>query len=258
MMSSALKNILTLARNTFKETVRSKVLYGILAFSFVYMLFTMFLGSISLGEDLHVIRSLGLSGIYLFGVIITVYLGTSLLYKEIERKTLYFILSKPVSHAHVLLGKFCGLFASVAVSILGMTACYLLVVALKGGGLDVLALVAVLYELAEIALLIALSIFFSTFSAPLASALYAILVIYIGHSLHLLIEAVTKSSAAVQTLVKGITLVLPNLAKFDIRNAVIYDGQVSLIQTIVVLLYAFLYVSILLYGAIVLFKHREL
>jgi len=258
MNSIFLQNVFTIAKNTFKETVRNKILYGILAFALVYMLFTLFLGSISLGEDLHVIRSLGLAGIYVFSVIITVFLGSSLLYREIERKTLYFVLSKPVSHAHLILGKFFGLLASVAVSMAGMAVIYLSLVAFEGGGFDSLALLSILYQLFEMALLIALTIFFSTFSMPLISTLYAVLVIYIGHSLDLLMNAVAKSGVFVQVLVKGIYYLLPNLAKFDIRNLVTYDTHIALSQVFFVIAYAVVYIVVLLSMAIFLFEQREL
>lgn len=253
-----LQNILTVSKNTFKETVRNKILYGILLFALVYMLFTLFLGSISLGEDLHVIRSLGLAGIYVFSVIITVFLGGTLLYREIERKTLYFVLSKPVSHAHLVLGKFLGLLASVVVSVVGMTVIYLVVVAFRGGGFDSLALLSVFYQILEMALLIALSIFFSTFSQPLMSTLYALLLIYIGHSLDLLVGAVAKSGAVVQVLVRAVYYLVPNLAKFDIRDIVTYGAHISLAQTALVIAYAIVYVTLLLYIAVFLFEKREL
>lgn len=253
-----LQNVLTISKNTFKESVRNKILYGILLFALVYMLFTLFLGSISLGEDLHVIRSLGLAGIYIFSIIITVFLGSSLLYREIERKTLYFVLSKPVSHIHLVLGKFFGLLASVVVAIFGMAVVYLAVVAFKGGGFDASALLAILYQLLEMALLIALSIFFSTFSMPLMSTLYAVLFIYIGHSLDLLVNAVAKSSAVVKMLVQGIYYILPNLSKFDIRDLATYGAHISLTQTALVILYALVYVIVLLSMATFLFEKREL
>ncbi|MBI2030253.1 ABC transporter permease subunit [Candidatus Kaiserbacteria bacterium] len=253
-----LQNVLTVAKNTFKETVRNKILYGILLFALVYMLFTLFLGSISLGEDLHVIRSLGLAGIYIFSIIITVFLGSSLLYREIERKTLYFVLSKPVSHAHLVLGKFFGLLASVAVAVVGMAVVYLAVVAFKGGGFDAPALLAILYQLLEMALLIALSIFFSTFSTPLLSTLYAVLLIYIGHSLDMLVNTVAKSSVVVKVLAQAIYYTLPNLTKFDIRDLATYGAHVSLAQTALVILYALVYVIVLLYMATFLFEKREL
>jgi len=257
-MPASLHTILVVAKNTFRETIRNKVLYAILAFAAVYMLFTLFLGSISLGEDLHVIRSLGLAGMYIFGLIITIFLGSSLLYKELERRTLYFVLSKPISRAHLVLGKFLGLLSSVAVCLAGMTVLYLLMVAFKGGGFDSSAILAVFYQLLEMSLLIALTIFFSTFSMPLLSTLYAVLVVYIGHSLDLLMQAVQGASAPVRFFVQLLHYVLPNLAKFDIRSAIIYDASVPLSQALLVVAYAAMYVGLLLCVAVFLFEKREI
>ena len=103
-----LRHIFAIAKNTFRETIRDRVLYAILVFSLAFLGFTLVISSISLGTDLHIMRSLGLAGMYLFSVIITVFLGTSLIYKEIEKRTLYFILAKPISRAEVIIGKFFG------------------------------------------------------------------------------------------------------------------------------------------------------
>jgi ABC-type transport system involved in multi-copper enzyme maturation permease subunit len=132
------------------------------------------------------------------------------------------------------------------------------VVAFKGGGFDAPALLAIFYQLLEMALLIALSIFFSTFSTPLLSTLYAILLIYIGHSLDLLVNAVEKSSVVVKVLAQAIYYVLPNLTKFDIRDLATYGTHISLTQTALVILYALVYVVALLYMATFLFEKREL
>ena len=120
MIWRILHTLFVIARSTFIENVRDKVLYGILLFAFLFTTFTLFLGSISLGENTYVIRSLGLAGIYLFGLLITIFLATALVFKEIEHKTLYFILSKSVSRWQVVVGKFGGLWASVAASVVGM------------------------------------------------------------------------------------------------------------------------------------------
>lgn len=257
MKHTFLTNIFVVAKNTFKESVRDKVFYALFAFAFIAITFTLFLGSISLDESLHVVRSLGLAGIYLFGLLITIFLGTSLMYKEIERRTLYFILSKPISHGQVIVGKFLGLFASVALSIVGMGLVYLGVVWYSGGGFDKLGLLAVFYEILEIGLLIALSVFFSTFSKPLPSMVYALLIIYIGHSLGMLVDFTKKGSVITHDFVQGLYYVLPNLEKFNIRDLVLYNGSPSLAATLLVVLYASLYTIILLAAGSILLQKRE-
>src|SRR3989344_3536995 len=119
--------ILVIAKNTFRETIRDRILYGILGFSLVYVAITYLLSRISLGDP-AILKSFGLAGIYFFGSIITIFLGASIVYKEIERRTLYFVFSKPVSRLQFILGKFFGLFTAVAMAIALMAFIYLLVI----------------------------------------------------------------------------------------------------------------------------------
>ena len=237
-MKHSLHNILVVARNTYRETVRDKILYVIVAFAAVYSVFAWFLSTIALGENLHVMRSLGLAGIYFFGLLVTIFLGTSLVYKEIERRTLYFLLSKPISHLEVVVGKFLGLLSSVTVSVLGMTAVYLALVAYTGGGFDKLALVAVLFELFELAVVVAMSVFFSTYARPLAGVVYTVLLVYIGHSLHLLLDLVHKSGPLMQGFMHGVYYVMPNLEKFNVRDAALYGFHPNMAATAFAALYA--------------------
>lgn len=155
-----MKNIFVIAQNTFRAAIRDKILHGIAVFAFLFILFTVFLGSISLGEDLMVIRSIGLAGIYLFGMVIAVFLASSLISLEIERRTLYLILSKPVSSLELVLGKFAGLFAALALITLSMAAVYLAVVGYKGGGFDAASLLAIVLQIFEAGLFVALVMLF--------------------------------------------------------------------------------------------------
>src|ERR1700722_5644125 len=100
--------IFAIARNTFKTEIRDRILYGILIFGLLYILLTLFLGDLVLRE-LPMIESFALTGIYFFNAIIALFLGTTSFYKDVERKTVYFILAKPVSRAQFLVGKFFGL-----------------------------------------------------------------------------------------------------------------------------------------------------
>jgi ABC-type transport system involved in multi-copper enzyme maturation permease subunit len=253
-----IKNILTIAKNTFRETIRDRVLYAILVFAFVFLAFTAFLGTISLGTDLHIIKSLGLAGMYLFSLIITVFLGTSLMYKEIEKRTLYFVLAKPITRGEIIIGKFFGLLASVALSVAGMFAVYIALVAYRGGGFDAIALLSGWYTLLDLSVLIALSILFSTFATPLAGSMYAMVLIYAGHSLDSIIFAVRNSSAFVKGLAQVLYTVLPNLEKFNIRDSVIYGSHPSIVGIALVTAYAAVYCILLLFIAVLSFRSREL
>ncbi len=257
-MTTFLKHSYAIAKNTFKEGVRDKIFYGIVAFAFVFITFTIFLGSISLGENIHIIRSIGLACIYLFGLLSTIFLGVSLIYKELERRTLYFILSKPIARGELVVGKFAGLLASIGVSLAGMLAVYLGVVWYEGGGFDALAILAVWYELLELALLTALTIFFSTFSRPLASIIYAIIFLYVGHSLGLLVSYAARSGGFLVYVSKALYYVLPNLDKFAIRDTIIYSSAPTLFGVVWVMVYALLYTGLLLWLSSRLLAKREL
>lgn len=253
-----MKNIVTIAKNTFRETIRDRILYVILAFAVLFILSTIFFGSISLGEDIKIIKDFGLAGIYLFSLIITIFLGGSLIYKEIEMRTLYILLSKPVSSLQVVVGKFLGLFVSILLTVIFMTIIYLIVVAAKGGGFDSSALLAILMQLFEIGVFISLMILFSTFATPLASTIYAVLVLYIGHSLDLIIKYVDKNPSSFRPVVVGIYYVLPNLEKFNLRNLVVHDVAISGLSILYAFLYAALYSAILLLLATWSLKKQDL
>jgi ABC-type transport system involved in multi-copper enzyme maturation permease subunit len=252
-----MNNILVIAKNTFKETIRDKILYGILAFALLFLLSTVFFGSISLGEDIKVVKDFGLAGIYIFSIIITIFLGTSLIYKEIEKRTLYVILSKPVSVSQFLLGKFLGLFMAVLLNLALMTVVHLLVVYFKGGGFDYLSLWAILLQIFEIALFIAVTILFSTISTPLAGAIYSIILLYIGHSLSTLQKYAEKSGAAVRYLTDFIYYLFPNLEKFNIRNNVVHGVTPTGADIIYPILYSVMFAAILLWLATLSLKNQE-
>lgn len=253
-----MSNIISIAKNTFRETIRDKILYGILAFAFLFLASTIFFGSISLGEDIKVVKDFGLAGIYIFSIIIAIFLGTSLVYKEIEKKTLYIIFSKPVSVYQFVVGKFFGLWVSITLNVVLMTIVHLIIVKIKGGGIDLIALYAILLLIFELAIFVALTILFSSVTAPLAGAIFSIIILYIGHSLEMLKKYAVKSGQAMRIFTDGVYYILPNLEKFNLRNSVVHDVAPSSGQIIYPILYSVLYVLILLWASTMALKKRDL
>ncbi len=253
-----MSNIITIAKNTFKETIRDRILYGILAFALLFLMSTVLFGSISLGEDVKVVKDFGLAGIYIFSIIITIFLGTSLIYKEIEKRTLYIIFSKPVSVTQFIIGKFLGLMASIKLTVILMTIAYLLIVYFKGGGIDWLSLWSIILLLFELAIFVALTILFSTFTAPLAGTIYSIIILYIGHSLGLVHQYGIKAGGISKYLSDFIYYLLPNLEKFNLRNSVVHGIAPRPLEIVYPVVYAIFYTAILLYLAIVSLKKQDL
>jgi Cu-processing system permease protein len=137
-MSAA--RIYAIALNTYREAVRDKVLFGVLVLAAAVLALTLALGELSLDQHMRVVTDLGLASISLFSVIIAIFLGSSLLYKEIERKTLYVILPKPIARFEFLLGKYVGIVVTCAVFIAIMGALQLLVTAIQAGASTMLVI----------------------------------------------------------------------------------------------------------------------
>ncbi|MDP3772022.1 MAG: ABC transporter permease subunit [bacterium] len=253
-----MKTIWAIAANTFRAAVRDRILHGIAGFAILFILFTLFLGSISLGEELIIIRSIGLGGIYLFGLLITLFLGGSLMHTEIERRTVYLILAKPVSIGQMIIGKFLGLLMSIALVIAVMSVTYLCVVWYQGGGFDGAALPAIGMTILELALFIALTIFFSTFLTPLGATIYAVIVLYIGHSLSLLVQFVRTSGALARSAATAASYLFPNLEKFNIRNEALHHIVPSSASLGFTVIYALCYIALLLALATFMFSSKDL
>ena len=161
-----MRNILTIAKNTLKLEIRDKIWIALLAFGLGYVAIMLFLSDLVL-KELSMVRAFALLGIYFFNAVIALFLGTTSFYRDVERKTVYFILSKPVSRAQFLLGKFFGLCLVIFLTSVALAVAYLAVVALAGGGFDAMGLLAILMQFLEMALFLAFAIFVSTFSSSL-------------------------------------------------------------------------------------------
>ncbi len=252
-----MKNILVIAKNTFRETIRDKILYGIVAFSIIFIILDLFLARVSLG-DLAMIKSFGLAGIYIFGAITTIFLGASIIHKEIERRTLYFIISKPVSRLDVILGKFLGLFSAVALTNIIMGLVYTGVIFYESQTIDYLGLLAVLFQIFEMGLFTAMLIFFSSIAAPLTSTISATIILFIGHLSEAMFKNVEQAGGITYGFGKFIYYIFPNLEKFNLRNLVVHNISISLNEALLTLGYALIYSITLLYLANVFFKRKEL
>ncbi|MBZ5503698.1 MAG: ABC transporter permease subunit, partial [Acidobacteriia bacterium] len=163
------------ALNTFREAVRDRVLYNLIFFALLMMGAAILVGQISIGIERLVIINLGLSAISIFGLVMAVFIGVGLVYKEIERRTLYSLLAQPVRRSEFLLGKYAGLLLTLAVNTSLMTlglAAALFYVGRPFVRADASILVAVYFILLELALVTALALFFSCFSSPMLSTLF--------------------------------------------------------------------------------------
>ncbi len=212
-----LPRILTIAKNAFREAVRDRILYNLIIFVLLITVSAIFLGELTAGQEARVIVNLGLSATLIFGTFISIFVGVSLVWKEIEKKTVYSIFSKPVGRGEWIIGKYLGLcatlLANLAVMALGVSLALLYV----GGGQFIGgAWAAVLLIFLELTIITAVAIMFSSFSTPALSALLTFFVFIIGHfSSSLLDLATTVGSKSAIALFTAIYYVLPNLSHFS-------------------------------------------
>jgi ABC-type transport system involved in multi-copper enzyme maturation permease subunit len=212
-----LPRILTIAKNAFREAVRDRILYNLILFVLLITAGAIFLGELTAGQESRVIVNLGLSSILLFGSFISIFVGVSLVWKEIEKRTVYSVLSKPVRRLEFIVGKYLGLcltlFVNVAVMGTGVSLALLYV---GGGRLAGAIWGAVLLIFLELTIVTAVAIMFSSFSTPALSALLTFFVFLIGHfSSSLLDLAVNIGSSSAVWLFTGIYYLLPNLSNFS-------------------------------------------
>jgi ABC-type transport system involved in multi-copper enzyme maturation permease subunit len=258
--------IIIIALNTFREAARDKVLYGILFFAILLILFSMVLGRLSLNEEVRVILDVGLFGISLFSILIAIFLGSSLLYKEVEKKTIYTIIPKPIQRYEFLIGKFLGMIATLALQIIIMGAVLVLVLFLETGRTPPLGLgVSLILILAEVSVVTSLAIFFSSFTRPFLSGLFTFGLFVLGRnvdSLELLIPKVKET--LLREFILVLTKILPNLNLFYISGKVVEERHVS-IHTMFVgvnyllstLGYGLLYIILVMFLGAFIFQRRD-
>jgi ABC-type transport system involved in multi-copper enzyme maturation permease subunit len=248
-----------LARNTFREAIRDRLLSTVVVFGVVLVAASIVLAPLTLGEQEKVVRDLGLSAVSGFTMLLIILVGTGMVYREFERRTIDTILTQPVGRAHFILGKFFGLYLSVLASLLALGAVYLGIVALFGGGVRPGLLVALGLTALEALLVTAVAIFFSTLASPLLSALFTFLAILAGHFGETLADLANESGNAVLAAVTGgMYFLLPSLHQFDVRNNVLSGLPVASGQITGCAGYSLLYAGALLLVTIVVFERRDL
>lgn len=207
--------IFAIAQNTFKEAIRDKILYGFLFFAVCIILFSLVLGQLSLGQQLRTTIDIGLFGISLFSVLIAIFIGINLLNKEIQKRTIYPVLSKPVSRPIYLLGKFFGIAAVLLVQICLMLVVFLFLVRLQGGSITFGLITSVFLIYCEVLVVISMALFFTSFSSPFLSGIFC-LGLFIGGRNAALIGELSKQEKleAFAPVFDAISTALPNLYLF--------------------------------------------
>src|SRR5450432_1995092 len=250
------------AVNTFREAVRDRVLYNLIFFALLMMAAAVLVGGVSIGIERDVIVNLGLSAISLFGIVMAIFIGVGLVYKEIEKRTLYSLLAKPVPRWQFLVGKFAGLLLTLAVNtslmMIGLAAA-LFYVTRKFERSDETIVVAVYFILLGLAIITALALFFSCFSSPMLSTLYTLGIYVAGvFSPDIRDIGMVTDNPGAKSLAKIVYYILPNFHNFNVIALAGHQETVPFALIWQNTLYAVLYVAVLLIAASAIFAGRDL
>ncbi len=245
-----MKLLFSLAKNTFREAVRDKIFYTIFFFGFVFLLSSPLMESISFGQEGRIMINFGITMIHIFGLFITIFLGSRLIFQEIEQKTIFLLIPKPVRRSSIILSKFLGLGAVLFCTTLLMSIVYFLIVPFSWG---LLLTIAFLYL--SFLLLLAIVLFFSAFMSPLMASIAGALMFVIGN-----ITASAKLFVKGEMLKKIVEIVyhlFPNFTNLNLKNYVVYGIEYAASDVLRILLVTGLFIALFLFCGIQIFSRKE-
>ena len=258
---SVWRRIIAIARNTFLEAVRDRVLYNLVIFVLLLIAGAIFLGELSGGQERKIIIDLGLSTMLLFGVFISIFVGVGLVYKEIERRTVYAIFSKPISRGEFLIGKYLGLCLTLLVNVVIMGVGVSLALLFVHRGWEPLIVTiwpAILLIYFELMIITGVALLFSSFSSPALSALLTFMVFIIGHfSADLKNLASSMDSVVARGLFILLYYLLPNLSNYSYITPAAHGQLPGAANVLLAMLYAAVYIAVTIAVATLVIGRRN-
>ncbi len=216
--------IRAIALHTLKEAIRDRILYLILFFAVICIGSSRLLALLTIGDRVKIIKDVGLSSLSLFGALMAILIGTGLVYKEIDKKTIYTLLSKPIHRYQFLLGKFFGLVLTLFIMLLLMSIIFLALIFFHTFTIEWQMLIAILYIFLELCLITAVALLFSCFSTPILSSIFSLAFYLIGHTAWGLETLIVKiKSGFGKALAQGLYHFLPDLENFNFRTEVVHN-----------------------------------
>jgi ABC-type transport system involved in multi-copper enzyme maturation permease subunit len=256
-----LGRVFVIASHVFREVIRDRILYLTGIFALILIASAAFLPEVAAGTEDKMLLDVGLAAMGIIGLIVAIFIGTGLVNKEIEKRTVLVLISKPVSPAEFIVGKHIGLSAILLVLLAAMTAIYLLVLLFNQVSFSVLSiLIAVFFLWLELSLIIAVAILLSVFTSSLLATLLTVAVYLMGHlSPDIVKLGKLAKNPTLEMVTQGIYLILPDLSRLDLKNQAVYGlfllpGSEALLLNF---LYGMIYIILLLAIATLVFSRRQ-
>ncbi|MCU0303338.1 MAG: ABC transporter permease [Thermoanaerobaculales bacterium] len=254
-----MRAIRVIALSTLREALRDKILYLFLGFAVLLLASSKLFGILTVGDQTKIIKDMGLAGIQLFLMLIAVMMSVLLISREIDSRTVYYILAKPVRRWQFLVGKYVGLLATVLVNLVLMSAILVVLVWLYGGGVDPRLLIATAMIGVEMAVLVAFATLFSVLTKPILGSIFTLSVFVVGHvsqDLWLLTRHLPESVG--RTVVSALYYVVPNLERFNLKTEVVHGLPIPPEAIVWALVYGIFFTILVLTLACLRFGTRDL
>lgn len=252
-----LSRIRAVAANTFRETIRERVLYNLLFFAVLMTLSGLLLKQLSIRQDEKIIKDLGLAAMDVFGTVIAIFIGVGLVSKEIERRSLFPLLAKPLSRSELLIGKAAGLAFTLLVNVVVMTVGLYVTLLLTGRALDLSLLKAVYGIYLGLLLVLALALLFSTVTSSAVASVCTVSMVAAGRFSDVIRNMGQVTSGVPTPLTEFLYWLLPNFRNFDFKNAVVYALPVPFDLLALVTVYAAVYGTVVLLLALAVLRTKD-
>ncbi len=250
--------VLALIENTFKESLRQRVLVLLAVFGILIIIVSIFIEPFALGEASRIIRDFGLGASAFFSFLLVVVVGSTLIHRDIEKRTIFTVITKPVRRSEIILGKFFGFLALIVILISVMAIIHQLIILAYEGSLDIRLLINVPFLILEIMILLGILLLFSSFSSSTLSAVMCVMFFIIGHaSPDLKLFADHVKIPAVRHSARALYYVLPNLENFNFRIDLVHRLALPIDELFYSFSYGLIYTALLLCLAVIIFEKRE-
>ncbi len=250
--------ILAIAQNTFREAVRDRVFVLVLVFGVLLVASTIVISPLTVGAQQKLVADIGLASMSIFAVLVVLFVGSGLVHKEIDKRTIVTLLSKPVSRMEYLLGKYFGLLATILVMMSGMAVLFLLALLATGSTFETSYLVSIGLSVLEMMLVTGVVIFFSGFTSSVLTSIFTLGVFISGRLMpDLEAFAIVTGNLQVERTMGALRHVLPNLDLYDVRNAAVHGLPIEGGHLVWALGYTLIYSAALLAIADFIFRRRE-
>ncbi len=254
-----MKTVYLIAANTFRETIRNKVLYNILFFAALIIVLSISFGKWSVFARAQVMQDFGLATMSISGLLLAVFVGVGMLGREVSTKTVYSLAVKPVPRYVIVFGKFAGLTATLTLNYALMGLFFVLALGSIGGEIGLPLLAAIVLIWAEMGVIVAVALLFSTVTNTTLAAMFTLGFYIAGHFNDLIgIQAVKEENPALVGIMKFMYYAIPNLEHFNVRSRVVYDLPIPTSYLAGVLGYGALYMMFFLILSSMSFARKDL